>query len=228
MCTLCSNIEKENTVDLITFVSTNNPRNPNMFSIIKGLLPILKTSTRMNEAMKNMKLIPSKRQAPNLKQIHTRAKFGSTSKENNKVMQCKDPRCHTFKEKLVGNQAELGSKNNKKTFNIKTNIDCGVRDFIYVILFNGCNENYIRESSDSLRYRTAVHRNQILLEHYRKLVVSNHIYHCVKDKIPMFKICPFYKLQCVNEIFRKEKEEYFIQKYTPILNRYQETHKASL
>jgi len=219
--TLRSNIEKENTVDLLTFVSTNNPRNPNMFSIIKESLLILKTSTRMNEAMKNMKLIPSKRQAPNLKRILTRAKFGSPSKEKTKVTQCKDPRCHTCKEILVGNQVELGSKNNKKTFNIKTNMDCGVRDFIYVIICNGCNENYIGESGDSLRHRAAVHRNQILLEHNRKLFVSNHIYHCAKDKIPMFKICPFYKLQCEDEIFRKEKEEYFIQKYKPSLNRYQ-------
>ena len=115
-----------------------------------------------------------------------------------------------------------------RTFNIKTNMDCGVRDFIYVIICNGCNENYIGESGDSLRHRAAVHRNQILLEHNRKLFVSNHIYHCAKDKIPMFKICPFYKLQCEDEIFRKEKEEYFIQKYKPSLNRYQETHTASL
>ena len=182
----------------------------------------------MNEAMKNMKLIPSKRQAPNLKRILTRATFGSTLKEKNKVTQCKDPRCHTGKEILVGNQVELGCKNNKRTFNIKTNMDCGVRDFIYVISCNGCNEKYIGESGDSLRHRTAVHRNQMLLEHNRKLFVSNHIYHCVKDKIPMVKICPFYKLQWEDEIFRKEKEEYFIQKYKPFLNRYQETHTASL
>ena len=88
----------------------------------------------MNEAMKNMKLIPSKRQAPNLKRILTRAKFGSTSKDKTKVTQCKDPRYHTCKEILVGNQIELGSKSNKTTFNIKTNMDCGVRDFIYVII----------------------------------------------------------------------------------------------
>ena len=41
--TLHSNIEKENTEDLLTFISTNNPRNPNVFSIIKESLPIVKT-----------------------------------------------------------------------------------------------------------------------------------------------------------------------------------------
>ena len=107
-------------------------------------------------------------------------------------------------------------------------MDCEVRDFIYVIICNGCNENYIGESGDSLRNRAAVHRNQILLKHKRKLFVSNHIYHCAKDRIPMFKICPFYKLQCKDEVFRTEQEEYFIQKYKPLLNRYQETHTTSL
>ena len=77
--TLRSNIEKENTDDLLTFVSTNNPRNPNMFLIIKESLPILNTSTKMNEAMKNITLIPSNRPPPNLKRILTRANFESTS-----------------------------------------------------------------------------------------------------------------------------------------------------
>ena len=139
------------------------------------------TSTRMNEAMKKVKLIPSNRQPPNVKRILTRAKFESTLNEKNKVTQCRDPRCHTCKEILVGNQVELGSKNNKKIFNIKTNMDCGVRGFIYVIVCNGCNENYIGESGDSLRHRAAVHRHQILLEHNRKLFVSSHIYHCAKN-----------------------------------------------
>ena len=102
--------------------------------------------------MQNIKLIPSKRQAPNLKRILTRAKFESTPKrEKDKVTQCEDPRCHTCKEILVGNQVELGSKNSKKIFNIKANMDCGVRDYIYVIICNGCYEKEIGESGDSLR-----------------------------------------------------------------------------
>ena len=44
--TLHSNIGKENTEDLLTFISTNNPRNPNVFSFIKESLPLLKTSNQ--------------------------------------------------------------------------------------------------------------------------------------------------------------------------------------
>ena len=73
------------------------------------------------------------------------------------------------------------------------------------IICNGCNENYIGESGDSLRHRAAVHRNHILLKHNRNLVVSNRIYHCAKEKLLMFKICPFYTLQCEEEVFQKEK-----------------------
>ena len=53
---------------------------------------------------------------------------------------------------------------------------------------------------------------------YRNLKVSKHIYNCAKNISPMFTICPFYKLQNQDETFRKEKEDYFIQKFKPSLN----------
>ena len=57
-------------------------------------------------------------------------------------------------------------------------MDYGVRDFVYVITCNGCGEEYIGESGDTLRHRTSLHRNQILMPQYRKLKVSKHIAEC--------------------------------------------------
>ena len=131
------------------------------------------------------------------------------------------PRCQTCKEILVGSQIQIGPKEKRITFNNKTRMNCGVRDFLYVLTCNACKENYIGESGDALRDRAAVHRNQIAQAQYRKLNVSNHIYNCAKDVSPMFTICPFYKLHNQDDIFRKEKEEYFIQKFKPSLNRAQ-------
>ena len=221
--TLRSNTPKDTTDNLLTFVSTYNPRNPDMFSVIRESISILNASPKMDKAMKEIKLIPSRRQPENLKRILTRAKFATNYGTSNepKVSQCKDPRCQTCKEILVGSQVEIGSKDNKAIFNIKTKMNCGVRDFLYVLTCNACKENYIGESGDTLRHRAAVHRNQIIQAQYRKLNVSNHVYNCAKNISPMFTICPFYKLQNQDETFRKEKEEYFIQKFKPSLNRAQ-------
>ena len=218
--TLRSNTTENKTDNLLTFVSTYNPRNPNIFSIIRKSIPILNSSPKMNKEMKKIKLIPSRRQPENLKRILTRAKFESNYNTSNepKISKCTDPRCQTCKEILVGSQVEIGPKDNKKTFNIKTKMNCGVRDFIYVLTCNACKENYIGESGDTLRHRATVHRNQINQTQYRNLKVSKHIYNCAKNICPMFTICPFYKLQNQDETFRKEKEDYFIQKFKPSLN----------
>ena len=50
----------------------------------KESLPILKTIIRVKEAMKDIKLIPSKWQPPNLRRVLTRAKCESNSNENSK------------------------------------------------------------------------------------------------------------------------------------------------
>ena len=62
----------------LPFVSTFNPRNPDFFSIVKKIFPLLNASPKMQKALKNMKLIRSYRQPPSLKKLLTRAKFTYT------------------------------------------------------------------------------------------------------------------------------------------------------
>ena len=86
-----------------------------MFSVIRESISILNASPKMDKAMKEIKLIPSRRQPENLKRILTRAKFATdyTTPNEPKVSQCKDPRCQTCKEILVTiakNIAESGIK----------------------------------------------------------------------------------------------------------------------
>ena len=135
-----------------------------------------------------------------------------------KVTKCNDERCETCKQIVVCSQVVI-NKPNKTLFNIKNDMDCGVRDFIYVITCNGCGEKYIGESGDTLRHRTTLHRNQISIPQYRNLKVSKHIAECAKNKTIMFTICPFFKLHNQDETYRKEKESYFISKYNPSLNK---------
>ena len=176
----------------------------------------------MKKSLENTRIIQSKRQPPNLKKILTRARFTTDPRaedQQNKVRKCSDLKCEACKELQAGSHVKLGKGNNKTPFKIKAKMDCSVRDFIYVITCNGCKEQYIGESGDTLRHRASVHRNQILHPRYRKLYVSKHISLCAIAKNPMFSICPFFKLYHQDEIFRKEKEDYFIRKFNLALNR---------
>ena len=54
------NVSKQVYEPLITYVSTHNPQNPELFSVIKSNLPILREDPKMNEILPNFKLIKSK------------------------------------------------------------------------------------------------------------------------------------------------------------------------
>ena len=73
--------EKSQRREVSTYVSTNNPKHPDFYPIITHSISILNASTNMKQKLSNIKIIPSKRQPPNLKKILIRAKF--TSQENN-------------------------------------------------------------------------------------------------------------------------------------------------
>ena len=57
---------KENE-DIIPFVSTFNPKNPDVFNIINQSLPILREDRQMKELYSKYKFLKSKRQPKNLK-----------------------------------------------------------------------------------------------------------------------------------------------------------------
>ena len=71
--------------EIIPFVHTFNPNNPNMFQIIHDSMPIIKTDEALKTAFKGTKLISSKRQSPNLKQILTKASFSRNTKSEGGV-----------------------------------------------------------------------------------------------------------------------------------------------
>ena len=74
----------------------------------------------MKQKLRNIEIIPSKRQRPNLKKILIRTKFTSQENTENtpKVKKCKDKRCETCKKIVVCSQIEI-DKQNKTLFDIK-------------------------------------------------------------------------------------------------------------
>ena len=87
--------DNNNRKNVLTFVSTHNPNNPNLFPIIKSTLPLLCASKRMKTSIKNKKLINSKRAPSNLKKMLTRARFALHGKEGPQITKCSNPLCGT-------------------------------------------------------------------------------------------------------------------------------------
>ena len=76
---------------VIHFVSTFNPKNPEIFPVIINNLSILEKDEKMNDTISKYKFIKSKRQPYNLKRLLTKAKF--TSNYEQTVKKCNRPNC---------------------------------------------------------------------------------------------------------------------------------------
>ena len=61
--------------NVIPYVSTHNPKNPEIYNVIRNNLPILEEDPGMKKILDNSQNIKSKRRIPNLKTILTRACF---------------------------------------------------------------------------------------------------------------------------------------------------------
>jgi len=198
--------------DVIAFVSTYNPKNPELFPTILRNQNIIKQSERMRSILDSTNIIKSKRQSWNLKKILTRAKF-ETVHENPSVSKCNRSRCKVCNFILEGNTISF---NNNKKFIIKSNMDCDARNVIYAIICNGCNKKYIGETTN-LRSRVTLHNQHINHPELRKIPLSKHIDECTNIQ-PKYKIFPFYKLQQEDRLRRRIKEEHFINIFQPELN----------
>lgn len=214
--------EKPPNENTLTFVHTYNPNNKQMSTVIKNSLEILKGSTRLNNILKHTDIIMSKRQAPNLKKLLTRAKTNCSANTNPTVSKCNNKRCGTCIHLLEGSTTKF--EKNSKPFKVKQNMTCTSKHLIYVLNCNGCNRaQYIGQTND-LRKRVTVHRQQIKDQDLRKLPVSQHIHACAKNTTPQFTIFPFYKMNNDDTQARLIKETHFIQKFKPSLNKIQKTY----
>ena len=91
--------------DILPYVSTYNPRNPEAYTIIKQHLPILYADQKMKDVLKNTKFIKCKRQPSNYKRILSKATFSSIAspRETNKVFKCNRPNCSLCQYLMVKN-----------------------------------------------------------------------------------------------------------------------------
>jgi ferredoxin len=200
-------------VNPCAFVYTHNPRNRNMWTTVQNSLDILNSDPRCSRMLDSFVLINSRRQPPNLKKLLTKAKCDTSTST---VTQCQNKRCGTCPYIITGEHFTF--KNSQKPFRVKVSMNCATENLLYVLQCQGCLENYIGQTSDSLRARIRVHKQQINTPEYRKIPVSKHIAECARDHSIPFKVFPFYKLFQSDKTLRDVKEQSFIHTFKPLLN----------
>ena len=208
---LCVRTKSE--ANITPFISTHNPKNREMFGILRNNMTILQNNQTMNKIINKTKVIKCKRQLKNLKQILVKSEFKETSTPPS-VSKCNEPRCGLCSFIIEGEKLLL----NNKTFHVRENMDCTVKNVLYVLVCNGCRQFYIGQTGDKLRNRRTVHDQQIRDPSTRQMPVSAHLDRCCTNK-PKFSIFPFYKFHTNDVSARISLEQYFINVFKPSLNR---------
>ena len=165
------------------------------------------------DGFENLKVIKSKRQAPNLKRILTKAEF---SQKQVGVYKCPDKRCECCASLLLGNSYTF--KNVDKTFNLKTYFSCDSYNLLYIIICPTCGEEYTGETGigkTKLRDRVRVYRQHIRQPEYQKLKVEEHLRTCGKGN---FKISPLLQMRSSEIDLIWSYERNFMKKYKTKLN----------
>ena len=137
-----------------------------------------------------------------------------TENENNKnkFTKCTDKRCEFCK--IVLDQDSYTTKNGY-TLTRNYKMTCKSRDLIYLIICEGCYEEYLGETGCQINERTNLHRNQIETPKYAQIKASKHIHECGNNK---FKIFPFHKCFKQCHIYREEFEQKYRKLVQPKLH----------
>ena len=130
--------------EIIPFVSTHNPNNPNIFPIIRQTFESFQHSKTMSNIFDAKKLINSMRQTPNLERLLCKSKFMPVE-EHFHVNSCgKNCVCCPY---LLKASSYLFKRVNKVFF-LKNNFNCASRNLIYVV--------FVKDAKKSMLARLAV------------------------------------------------------------------------
>ena len=141
----------------------------------------------LKDNMNQTKLIHSKRQPPNLQRILCKSEY--VNEENMKVSKC-GKNCVCCEYIMEG--PSFNFKNGSKPFKVRNPFTCDSTNLLYVITCSGCREEYIGQTSRTLRERLILYRQHIRSPKYEQMYVEKHLRDCGNAK---FSIFPFFKLK---------------------------------
>ena len=180
--------------------------------MLRSNLDILDTDETMKKIINETRIIKCKRQPPNLKRLLVKSEFKENSTPPS-VSKCNEPRCGLCSFIIEGSTLALSNK----TFHVKENMDCTVRNVLYVLICNGCRQFYIGQTGDKLRNRRTIHDQQVRDPSTRQMPLSAHLDHCCSNS-PKFALFPFYKFHTDDVSARLLLEKHFINVFKPTLN----------
>ena len=127
--------------NILPFLLTFNPNNPNSYGTIKSLVNCSKNNSV--SGFHNIKLIQYKRQPTNLKKLLTKTEYGEVLPG---TFNCSDKRCECCKYLLINDHYTF--KNVQITFELKNRFTCDSFNLIYVVICDKCKEEYIGETGE--------------------------------------------------------------------------------
>ena len=205
--------EKEPASDEIAFVHTFDPGLPQLFSEIQGLTSRLYTSRELKPIFGETRIINSQREPPSmvLQLQHSRFEDPSVATAESGVKRCGYRGCGCCEDIL-----EVSSfyfRNSGITFEIKTPMNCTVRNVIYVIVCKLCGHTYIGETVN-FRRRMSKHKTDCNNVN-APMEVSRHLRRCGQG----FWKLPIYKVKKESKIDRLVFENKLVNWLKPDLNR---------
>lgn len=197
--------------NILSFVSTNNPSNPNIFNTIRTSIDQVRGSLRLKKVLENTKLIHSKKQPSNLGRLLCKSKY--VNKDKLGVRKCgKNCVCCNYLMEIK----EYKFLNLNSTFVINSNFNCNSSNLIYAIICPGCNEEYIGQTSRTLKERLILYRQHINHPEYQTAYIEQHLRDCGKGRLLIF---PILQVKQNDVIVRETIESKFIAKIKPRLNK---------
>ena len=198
----------------IIFVTTHNPQNPDVWSIVKNAFDFLKTSPNLKRVFGNLQLIKSERQTKNLGRLLQNSYF-SESTAMPGTTKCNRPKCGTCPYILETDSVYFNDAN--VHFKIRNNFSCDSGYLIYFVNCRHCDKYYIGQTTN-LRNRVTSHKFNIRNEAYRNTKFYKHIYECAGANKISFNITPFYHCTRNTNTAMLTIENYFIRLGKPPLN----------
>ena len=142
-----------------------------MFPKVREIYGNLQTLKTLGKIFAKHKLIACKIQPSYLKRL----KF-STNRPTFKTAKCrKSCFCCDY---II--EAELFNfKNWQQPFILKSNFNCETSNLMYVIIYCGCNKEYIGHTGGQIKEKLNIYRQHIRQPEYEKIEVVRHLCTCV-------------------------------------------------
>ena len=208
-------VNKQKNTSRPVFAVTYDPRLPDIQKIVgKHWRSVSNSDQYFKEVYPKPPLTAYKRQR-NIRNVLIRAKVFTRNGQRVKrsitgMKKCNKP-CSICPFVLEGKN--IKTKNNSFTWKIRNSVNCETSNITYMIKCDKerCDQVYVGESEKSLRERMLHHKSDILTKNITK-PVSLH-FNSPGHNIGNLKVTVIEKVKKCEELYRKEREHMFINKF---------------